>query len=87
MRTGPEVCEYRENVISRIEKMGDKLWNDWSCAVWDEESDEKIQNVAFNVKGPLFELLLDESGHEDKTCAELFRKGGCGMHLRGAYVT
>ena len=42
---------------------------------WFEAASEETKRLTATVNGPLFEQLLEEAGHPDIKCADLFRVG------------
>ena len=74
-RTAEEVMRHCEEVVSHIERLGRDMWTSGECAEWFLDTDRGVWEVAKDVNGPLFEKLSRASGHVDKSCAELFRKG------------
>lgn len=75
-RTDEEVMRWREEAITRIEEEGAAMRASGECESWFWGVDPKVKAVAKGVNGPLMEALLRLSGHVDRNCAELFRRGG-----------
>ena len=62
-------------MISKIEEAGAEIRESGALTKWFEGCDEKIKKVTELVNGVLLSELLQQGGHADLECAEIFREG------------
>ena len=74
-RSAAEVIHDRERIVSEIEALGARLWQDGTVASWYRGCSEAIAGVSATVNGPLMERLAAAARHGDPACVEFSRKG------------
>ena len=74
-RTEEEAISEREKMTRSIERDGRHRLENGSAKAWLSKADAETQRISAEVNGPLWELLLKLTDHEDPV-SEMFRKGG-----------
>ena len=74
-RTPEQVINEREHIMSTLEAVGRRMWQDGSCQRWMHGADETIACVAKSVNGPLLEDLCKAAAYEDAACLDFFKHG------------
>ena len=62
-------------MISKIQEAGAEIRESGVLTEWFEGCDEKVKKVTEFVNGVLLSELLQQGGHADLECAEIFREG------------
>ena len=65
----------RDEMMAALREANRRLRSSGACAAWLAGADERTQDVAAGVNGPLFEQLLQKMGISDTSCVEAFRSG------------
>ena len=74
-------------MISKIEEAGAEIRESGVLTKWFEGCDEKGKKVTELVNGVLLSELLQQGGHADLECAEIFREGEFVILKRGGCNT
>ncbi len=74
-RSAKEIIEWREGVISQLEKANELMRASGMCAKWFDSCDQETLAVTGQANGHLFEQLLRASQYRDVQCVELLREG------------
>ena len=74
-------------MISKIEEAGAEIRESGALTKWFEGCDEKIKKITELVNGVLLSELLQQGGHADLECAEIFREGKFVILKRGRRST
>ena len=69
-----DIIAQRELIISSIESLGERLWQDGSVDRWFAGCDFIVRRVSATVNGPLFQRLLS-SANLPSEIADVFRYG------------
>ena len=69
-RTPEQVINEREHIMSTLEAVGRRMWQDGSCQRWMHGADETIVCVAKSVNGPLLEDLCKAAAYEYAACLD-----------------
>ena len=70
-----EIVEFRETVMSQLEKASERIHACGASDAWYGDADLLLRGVVGTSNGLLFEQLIKAVGHEDVECANLLRHG------------
>ena len=73
--TPSEIIEFRETVLSQLEKASERIRACGASDAWYGDADSLLRGVVGSSNGFLFEQLIKAVGHEDVECANLLRYG------------
>jgi len=74
-RSAETVNAEREAIMLRLEKLGEKMWEQGTCEDWLMSLEKGVRGIVSEVNGKLLLELGCAVHHNDMECVELLRKG------------